>query len=162
MAGPALTSASAPGASPARASFDLDALTAGAVAAVRALLAREDVRFCLHVLLLMATLTIARPLFAASTPASSYEAPSIFRDLVSRDLNTLIEAARRQHPAAPRILFLLVPTAAFFLSGERPTWQRFESGRALRTLIVTLLLVLAWTGAAFDYNLYLDRGHGFD
>jgi hypothetical protein len=162
MAGPAVTPATAASEAPPRDSFDLDALTAGAIDALRGLLAREDVRFVLHVLLLMATLTIARPLFAAPVPAQSYESTSIFWDLVGRDLNTLIDAARRQHPAAPRILFLLVPTAAFFLTGERPTWQRFESGRALRTLILTLLFLLAWTGATFDYNLYLDRGHGFD
>src|SRR5262252_6296728 len=109
------------------ASFDADALVALAGAAARKLLAREDVRFCLHVLLLTATLTLARPLFAAPVAAASYEAKSVFFDLLSKDFDLLANAARRAHPAAPRLLFLAVPTIALWLGGARIRWSRFDA-----------------------------------
>ena len=41
-------------------------------------------------------------------------------------------------------------------------WSRLEHGRALRWLAGSLIVVLAWPSALYDYNWLADRTHGFD
>lgn len=41
-------------------------------------------------------------------------------------------------------------------------WSGLEHGRALRWLAGSLIVILAWSSALYDYNWLADRTHGFD
>lgn len=134
-------------------------------ASARRFFAREDVQFIGHCVFLLVLLAFLRPLLNASVPNASYEAPTIVGDLIKRDLASLAAAVRHQRPVVSRALFLVVPTVALLIagrSGRRVTWSRWESGRSLRAFVMTLLIMMAWAGSTFEYNIYLNRGHAFD
>ncbi len=129
---------------------------------VRRLYARRDVQFILHCAALLALLVVLRPMFSATVPSSVYEARSVVWDLFKLDLVILTNAARSQRPAVPHLLFLVIPTVLILASGRPLTWRRWESGASLRGFVMALLLVMAWAGSTFDYNLYLNQGHALD
>jgi hypothetical protein len=123
---------------------------------------RDDASFILHCAAILVLLTIVRPMFHAAVPPAAYEHKSVTWGLLSADVNTIISAAQGQRPAVPRLAFVLVPTLLLALSKRRPRWQDWECGHALRGMVMVIMAGLCWAGAAFDYNLFLDRGHGWD
>ncbi len=131
-------------------------------AALRYFLRREDVSFIVHCLFLLALLTVVRPMFSAPVSAQTYEATSVVWELVVRDYEALIRAAKRQDPAMPRLLWLVVPTVALALSRRHVRWTNWEAGNSLRNLVMTIAVIMAWAASTFDYHMYLDRGHAFD
>lgn len=123
---------------------------------------RSDIQFVVHSLLLLASLVVLRPLFSQGVAGDHYAKVSILRSLWSSDIETLVKGAQRGGPVTTQIVFVLVPTLLFLFAKRLPRWQDFDSGLALRTLIVGLLALLAWTGALGPYNVYLHRGHTED
>jgi hypothetical protein len=123
---------------------------------------REDVRFIAHCCVILGLLVFLRPMFTRMTPAEIYEQPNILWGMLKSDYFALIGGARRQNPVVPQLLFLLVPTALILLARVRIRWDQWENGLPLRNLVMTLLIVLAWAGATFDYNIYLNHGHFLD
>jgi len=124
--------------------------------------ARADVQFIAHCSVILALLVFLRPMFTRMTPATIYEGPNILWGMLTSDYSALIRGARRQNPIVPQLLFLLVPTALILLGRIRIRWDQWENGTALRNLVMTLLIILAWAGATFDYNIYLNQGHFLD
>jgi hypothetical protein len=131
-------------------------------AIVRRFFARESVRFILHCAALLWLLSVLRPMFSARVPRASYESPFIAWSLLKEDIPRLVEAARQPRVPALHVLFLVVPTLGFALTGRRVTWKAWESGHALRALVMAMLGLLAWSGATFEYNIYLNQGHALD
>jgi len=123
---------------------------------------REDVQFIAHCVVLLAMMVVLRPMFTALVPSSDYRAPSILWELLRDDVAGVVTAARSKRPTVPSLLFLVVPTAAFLLAGLKIRWEQWEYGKALRNLIIALLAILAWSGATFPYNMYLNQGHFLD
>ena len=123
---------------------------------------REDVQFIAHCSVIVALLVFLRPMFTRATPAAIYEGPNILWGMLRSDYAALLHGARRQNPVVPQLLFLLVPTTLILLARIRIRWDQWENGKALRNLVMTLLIILAWAGATFDYNIYLNDGHFLD
>jgi hypothetical protein len=128
----------------------------------RRFFSREDVQFILHGLALLALLVLLRPMFTAIVPATVYEARTLVWELIKLDITVLTTAAQGQRPAVPHLLFLVIPTVLILASGRPIRWSRWESGASLRAFVMTLLLMMAWAGSTFDYNLYLNQGHAWD
>jgi hypothetical protein len=121
---------------------------------------RDDVQFIAHCLVIVALLVFLRPMFTRMTPLGFYEAPNIFWGMLYNDFRALTGFPRAS--VGQQLLFLLIPTALICLAGVKLRWEQWENGKALRNLVMTLLVVLAWAGATFDYNVYLDHGHFLD
>ncbi|MDH3202275.1 MAG: hypothetical protein OEM15_15395 [Myxococcales bacterium] len=120
---------------------------------------REDVQFIAHCGVVLALLVFLRPMFTRSTPAAIYEGPNILWGMLTNELKALFPGGGRP---SSQLLFLLVPTALILLARVRIRWDQWENGKALRNLLMTLLIILAWAGATFDYNIYLNHGHFLD
>jgi hypothetical protein len=123
---------------------------------------RTDVQFIAHCAVVLGLLVVIRPMFTRPVPDAIYEAPSIFWALLTDDVRMLIRAARRKVPAVPQLLFLLVPTLLLVAARVKLRWEQWENGKALRNLVMFILILLTWTGATYDYNLFLDQGHFLD
>jgi hypothetical protein len=126
------------------------------------LITREDLSFVLHCAVILAVLVVVRPMFTTLVPAAIYESRFVLWSMVKEDLSNLATAAQRQRPVVAPLLFLAIPTGALLFGRARIRWQDWEAGRSLRAFVMTLLIVCAWAGSTFDYNMYLDRGHGWD
>jgi hypothetical protein len=120
------------------------------------------VQFVACSVLILTLHALTRPLFAAPTPAASHRAAVVFADLALREIELLRQAMKAQRPAVPAFLFPLLPTALLLLAKTRIRWETWEAGQALRVLVMTIVMTLAWAGATFEYNMYLDRGHALD
>jgi hypothetical protein len=119
------------------------------------------VRFIANCMLLLGLVIWMRPMFQDRIPRWAYEQPSILWALLENDIKVLIRPGRGQ-TVVPRLLFLLVPTALLIWGQGRMTWDRWKHGKALRTLVMSLLAILAWSGSTFEHNLYLDQLHLVD
>ncbi|MEZ4442720.1 MAG: hypothetical protein R3B72_26735 [Polyangiaceae bacterium] len=122
----------------------------------------EALSFTLHVFAILVALAIVRPLMMENPPGDTYEAKSVVGQLLRWDFEIIRRAAQRHAPAAPRLLFLVIPTLAFWFSGRKLRWTDWEHGRALRVLIMIVVVMLSWSGSTADYNMFFDRLHGFD
>jgi hypothetical protein len=129
---------------------------------VRLFFAPEAFRYILHCSLLLVLVVLLRPLFMSTIPDGIYEARSIAWELTGQDVDMIVQGAKRHRPVVLRLLYLAIPTAIFLLSRRRLRWDDWEHGRALRGFVMTLLVMMAWSGATADYNIYLDRLHGSD
>ena len=123
---------------------------------------RDAGQALLHVVLLLGAIILLRPLFMADIPAGHYETPSIVVSLILEDLMILHRAATNTTPTAPRILFLLVPTALFYFTRRRLTWDDWEHGRSMRAAMMVVIGMMAWAAATLPYNVYFDQAHFFD
>ncbi|MDX2022843.1 MAG: hypothetical protein SF187_21600 [Deltaproteobacteria bacterium] len=131
-------------------------------APLRRVCARADVQFIWVCLVLLGAFTLVRPLFAAAVPEEVFRSRFVMGQLAVDDYRQLVSAARRQKPMVPRVLFVLLPAVLLALAGVRPRWQQWEASGGLRRFVTTLVVVLAWAGSTYNYNLYLDVGHWFD
>lgn len=129
---------------------------------LRRLWQRPDVEFVWVCAVLLGAFTVVRPLFAAPVPEAFFSSPFVLGDLALSDYNQLLLAARRQKPVVPRLLFVLGPALLLAWTGVKPRWQQWESSGGLRRFVITLVVVLAWAGSTYNYNLYLNTGHWFD
>ena len=129
---------------------------------VKRFFAREDVRFILHCVFLLWLLSLLRPMFSAMVPRASYESPVIVWSLIRDDLTRVVVAALQHRLPSLHVLFLVVPTLVILITRRRVTWRAWESGYSLRALVMLMLFLLAWTGATFEYNIYLHQGHVVD
>ncbi|MGB8223343.1 MAG: hypothetical protein WCF10_12235, partial [Polyangiales bacterium] len=124
--------------------------------------ARPDVQFIAHSCVILGLLVFLRPMFTRMTPAAIYEQPNILWSMLKSDYSALIGGARRQNPVVPQLLFLLLPTALILTARVRIRWDQWDNGKALRNLVMTLLIILTWSATTFDYNIYLNQGHFLD
>ncbi len=116
----------------------------------------------LHVVALLALMTLLRPWFFRGVGEAHYQASSIFTSMVKADLLAIANAARRHQPFVPEILGFFVPAVLFLLAKRRLRWTDWEHGKNLRVFVMAVLIMLAWSGATFPYNMYLGRLHGSD
>lgn len=123
---------------------------------------RESLSAVLHVLVLLALVTAVRPLFSAPIGTQHYEASSIVLSLVKSDIALIQQAATRNRAAIPEILFLLVPTLFFVFAKRKLRWSDWAHGESFRVLVIGVLAIVTWSGATFEFNNYLQRGHVFD
>jgi hypothetical protein len=129
--------------------------------ALRAL-GRDAGSALLHVVSLLVALILIRPLFMSDVPAVHYEAPSIFVSLINEDIGILLRAATNAAPQAPRVLFLLVPTAIFYFTRRRLRWEDWEHGRSMRAAMMVVIGMMTWAAATLPYNIYFDQAYFFD
>ena len=129
---------------------------------VRRFFAREDVRFILHCVVLLFLLSVLRPMFSAMAPGASYESPVVVWSLINEDLLRIAAGAQQHRLPSLHVLFLVVPTLVLLITRRRLTWRAWESGYSLRALVMVMLGLLAWSGATFEYNIYLNQSHAFD
>jgi len=115
-----------------------------------------------HVAILLALVSLLRPMFFRAVGEAHYRAPSILASMVRSDLGLIATAAKRHSPAISEALHFLVPTILFFLAKRRLRWTDWEHGKSLRIPVMAVVLMLAWSGATADYNNYLARFHGTD
>ena len=62
----------------------------------------------------------------------------------------------------PLVLGLVLAAGALLFRRLIQPWTRLQHGRRLRWFITWTALILAWTFASYDYNLYVDQGHYAD
>ena len=123
---------------------------------------REDVQFIAHCLLILALLVMVRPLMGQKIPQSIYAADVILWEVISKDIDLLIDNARRGRPGMPRFLYLLVPTVFVWFSKRKLRWEDWEHGKSMRLIVMAFVVTMAYSTATFDYNLYLMRLHALD
>jgi hypothetical protein len=129
---------------------------------LRQILGRDAVSALLHVVVLLAAVVVIRPLFMSGIAHGHYDAPSIVVSLILDDIEILARASASYTPAAPRLLFLLVPTAIFYFTRRRLTWDDWEHGRSMRAPMMVIIGMMAWAGSTLPYNVYFDQAHLFD
>ncbi|NUP10444.1 MAG: hypothetical protein HOW73_30710 [Polyangiaceae bacterium] len=129
---------------------------------MRRQLGRDALMAVLHVAVLLALVTLLRPLFFRGVSEDHYRAPSILWSMVKSDWSVIAQAAKRHSPAFPELLSFLVPTVLFALSKRKLRWEDWEHGKALRLWIMAVIFMLAWSGSTFPFNHYLNRGHFLD
>lgn len=122
----------------------------------------EALNYVLHCMALIALLIVVRPMFTSAVPHSIYQQPSVVWGLLDFDISLLTKAAQGRRPAVPLFLFLVIPTAVFLIAGRKVRWTDWEHGKAFRNAVMAILIMLAWSGSTFDYNIYLDQLHGID
>jgi hypothetical protein len=125
-------------------------------------LSHEAFSSTLHVALLLVLETLLRPVFWREATAEHYHARSIFASLASADIDSVVAAARRGVPIVPEVLILILPLLLFLFTKRRLRWTDWEHGKALRVFVMGIMIMLAWSGSTFPYNVYLDRAHLFD
>lgn len=130
--------------------------------AIRRQFSSEAFSGLFHVILLFVFVTIVRPLFSASVAAQEYEGWSIVMSALETDVSAFIRAATRNQAAVPSVMFLFVPTLFFIFSKRKLRWTDWQHGTAFRALVMAVLAVVVWSGATFEYNNYLHRGHAGD
>ncbi|MCB9584685.1 MAG: hypothetical protein H6718_04775 [Polyangiaceae bacterium] len=123
---------------------------------------QPSIRFIGVCCILLAAVTLLRPLFFAAIPESVFQGPVIVWTLIERDCASIVLGAKRNSPQVPSLLFLVLPTLVVLWSKRDVSWGRWECGKAFRNLILVMVFIMAWAGATFDYNMYLDRGHFVD
>ena len=125
-------------------------------------LGREALSALLHVAILLALVSLFRPLFFRGVSELHYRAPSILVSMVKSDLNVITQSARKHGPAYPEYLIFFVPLVLFLVSKRKLRWTDWEHGKSLRVYVMLIVGMLAWSGATFPFNLYLNRGHFLD
>lgn len=121
---------------------------------------RGTIAFVFNCALLLALMIIVRPMFTAAVAESAYEEWSVIGFLIDKDIDIIRKAASSVRPAVPRLLFVLVPTVALmFGTKHKIRWGKKKEDLALRGLVMTIVIILCWAGAFYEYNTYLDRGH---
>lgn len=116
----------------------------------------------LHVAILLALVSLLRPLFFRGVADVHYRAPSVLLSMATSDIDLVSQAAKRHRPAYPEILIFVVPIVLFVLGRRRLRWTDWEHGKALRIWVMAVVIMLAWSGSTFPFNVYLNRGHFLD
>ncbi len=129
---------------------------------VRRQTGREALSDALHVAILFCLVVLLRPLFFRGVGEVHYKAPSVFLSIVKSDLSLIQNGARKHQPVVPEILSFVAPTIMFLIARRKLRWSDWEHGKAMRWFAMAVLLMLAWSGSTFPYNMYLGRGHGLD
>jgi len=125
-------------------------------------LGREAFSSLAHVAILLALITLLRPMFFRLVGAGHYQSPFILESMAKSDLTLITNAAKRHQPAISETLHFLVPAIIFFLAKRKLRWTDWEHGKALRVFVMIVLVMLAWSGTTFPHNFYLNRFHGMD
>lgn len=128
----------------------------------RSLRLREGAVFAAYAAILLALMALFRPMFMSLVPAASYRAPVIVWAMLRSDFLNIQRAFQGKPLGTPSLLFLVVPTLVLLVLRRRLRWTDFDSGKSLRAFVVTIVAMLAWSGATYDYNSYLDQGHFVD
>lgn len=134
----------------------------GAVGFVRKQLSPAAWSALLHVAVLLALVTLARPLFLRIVPDDHYRAPSVFGAMLKADLSLIAGGAKKHQPVVPELVSFFVPVVVFFLAKRKLRWRDWEHGKELRLIVMAIVLMLVWSGATAPYNVYLGRTHGLD
>lgn len=122
----------------------------------------ENLAFAVHAGVIVAIMAYVRPLFTAKPSDKIYDTPVIAWTMLKADWLSLQRAFQGKGPPTLYLLFLVVPTVILLARRRRLLWRDFDHGKKLRNLVMLLLAMLVWSGATYDYNSYLDRGHFFD
>lgn len=101
----------------------------------------------LAAMLVGAKFLVGGPVLTSWRPIDTFESPFLLWKLLIGNFEWL------------RLIF---PHALLLMLGVSPRWEKWESGRQLRIVIVVLGAAVAWSASTYPYNEYFNNGHWAD